>query len=165
MLHETSLTGINQRLVWAALIAWSVVVTITELGVAEGSPRPSRGPRRPFGGKGRRHPVVQTGRRSAPRRPQKRTRPNARTKGQRSVAASRRIGTRCVTGLRSDSGDRRRRANQLGKRGYQPMTLREVARTLRLASSRTEGVPRTASPAGRSRTRRRAAPSCPCSCG
>jgi hypothetical protein len=47
MLHETSLTGINQRLVWAALIAWSVVVTITELGVAEGSPRPSRGSRRP----------------------------------------------------------------------------------------------------------------------
>jgi Protein of unknown function (DUF998) len=31
MLHETFLTGINQRLVWAALIAWSVVVTITEL--------------------------------------------------------------------------------------------------------------------------------------
>jgi hypothetical membrane protein len=31
MLHETYLTGINQRLVWAALIAWSVVVTVTEL--------------------------------------------------------------------------------------------------------------------------------------
>jgi Protein of unknown function (DUF998) len=31
MLHETFLTGINQRLVWAALIAWSVVVTVTEL--------------------------------------------------------------------------------------------------------------------------------------
>jgi hypothetical protein len=30
-LHDTSLTGIHQRLVWAALIAWSAVVTITEL--------------------------------------------------------------------------------------------------------------------------------------
>jgi hypothetical protein len=38
MLHETYLTGINQRLVWAALIAWSVVVTITELA----SHRPAR---------------------------------------------------------------------------------------------------------------------------
>ncbi len=33
MLHETFLTGINQRLVWAVLIAWSVVVTITELAI------------------------------------------------------------------------------------------------------------------------------------
>ena len=30
-LHDTFLTGIHQRLVWAALIAWSIVVTITEL--------------------------------------------------------------------------------------------------------------------------------------
>lgn len=35
MLHETFLTGISQRLVWAALIAWSVVVTITELVSAQ----------------------------------------------------------------------------------------------------------------------------------
>ena len=40
MLHETYLTGINQRLVWAALIAWSVVVTVTELA----SHRPGRAP-------------------------------------------------------------------------------------------------------------------------
>jgi hypothetical protein len=39
MLQETFLTGIHQRLVWAALIAWSVVVTITELGSAHGSRR------------------------------------------------------------------------------------------------------------------------------
>ena len=32
VLQETVLTGINQRLVWAALIAWSVVVTITDRG-------------------------------------------------------------------------------------------------------------------------------------
>lgn len=31
LLHETFLTGINQRLVWAALIAWTVAATITEL--------------------------------------------------------------------------------------------------------------------------------------
>jgi hypothetical membrane protein len=31
ILHDTFLTGINQRLVWAALIAWSVVVTTSEL--------------------------------------------------------------------------------------------------------------------------------------
>jgi 4-amino-4-deoxy-L-arabinose transferase-like glycosyltransferase len=30
-LHDTFLTGIHQRLVWAALITWSVVVTIAEL--------------------------------------------------------------------------------------------------------------------------------------
>ncbi len=30
-LHNTSLTGIHQRLVWAALIAWAALVTITEL--------------------------------------------------------------------------------------------------------------------------------------
>jgi hypothetical protein len=47
MLHETFLTRINQRLVWAALIAWSVVVTITELVGAEGTRRPDRGSRRP----------------------------------------------------------------------------------------------------------------------
>jgi len=34
ILHDTFLTGINQRLVWAALIAWSVVVTITQLAAA-----------------------------------------------------------------------------------------------------------------------------------
>jgi hypothetical protein len=35
-LDDTFLTGIHQRLVWAALIAWSAVVTITELmGVNE----------------------------------------------------------------------------------------------------------------------------------
>ena len=37
MLHETFLTGINQRLVWAALIAWSLVVTISELAARHGS--------------------------------------------------------------------------------------------------------------------------------
>jgi len=31
VLHDTFLTGIHQRLVWAALIAWSVAVTIAEL--------------------------------------------------------------------------------------------------------------------------------------
>jgi Protein of unknown function (DUF998) len=31
ILHDTFLTGIHQRLVWAALIAWSIVVTITDL--------------------------------------------------------------------------------------------------------------------------------------
>ena len=39
ILHETFLTGISQRLVWAALIAWSVVVTITELAASPGSGR------------------------------------------------------------------------------------------------------------------------------
>ena len=47
MLHETFLTGINQRLVWAALIAWSMAVTITELVGARRSRRPGRGSRRP----------------------------------------------------------------------------------------------------------------------
>jgi Protein of unknown function (DUF998) len=56
VLHETFLTGINQRLVWAALIAWSVVVTITELGVPRGAGGPievlgdrsaARGPQAP----------------------------------------------------------------------------------------------------------------------
>ena len=32
LLHDTFLTGINQRLVWATLIAWAAVVAITELG-------------------------------------------------------------------------------------------------------------------------------------
>ena len=31
MLHETTLTGINQRLVWASLFAWSIVVAHGEL--------------------------------------------------------------------------------------------------------------------------------------
>ena len=35
MLHETFLTGINQRMVWAALIAWSVVVTLTAVADAQ----------------------------------------------------------------------------------------------------------------------------------
>jgi Protein of unknown function (DUF998) len=39
VLHETFLTGINQRLVWATLIAWSVVVTITELVAVQESRR------------------------------------------------------------------------------------------------------------------------------
>ena len=47
MLHETFLTGINQRLVWATLIAWSVVVTISELVDVQGSRRPDRGSRQP----------------------------------------------------------------------------------------------------------------------
>jgi Protein of unknown function (DUF998) len=47
MLHDTFLTGINQRPVWAALIAWSVLVTLTELVGAQGSRRPDRGSRRP----------------------------------------------------------------------------------------------------------------------
>jgi len=47
ILHETALAGINQRLVWATLIAWSVVVTITELVGAQGSRRPDRVSRRP----------------------------------------------------------------------------------------------------------------------
>ena len=46
MLHETFLTGINQRLVWAALIAWSLVVTISELAARHGSRRLDRGSRR-----------------------------------------------------------------------------------------------------------------------
>jgi hypothetical protein len=50
MLHDTFLTGINQRLVWAALIAWSVVVTITELVGAQANRRPDRGSRRPVPG-------------------------------------------------------------------------------------------------------------------
>ncbi len=36
MLHETYLTGIKQRLMWAALIACSVVVTVTELASHRG---------------------------------------------------------------------------------------------------------------------------------
>jgi hypothetical protein len=32
LLHATFLTGLNQRLVWATLITWSVVVTMSELG-------------------------------------------------------------------------------------------------------------------------------------
>jgi Protein of unknown function (DUF998) len=31
LLHDTSLNGIHQRLVWSALLAWSVAVTVTEL--------------------------------------------------------------------------------------------------------------------------------------
>jgi Protein of unknown function (DUF998) len=44
LLHETFVTGINQRLVWAALIAWSVVVTIGELNALRGGAGPVRRP-------------------------------------------------------------------------------------------------------------------------
>jgi hypothetical protein len=36
-LDDTFLSGLHQRLVWAALIGWTLLVTITELGVTERS--------------------------------------------------------------------------------------------------------------------------------
>lgn len=47
LLNETSLTGISQRMVWSALIAWSVLVTIIELQGAQASRQLDRGSRRP----------------------------------------------------------------------------------------------------------------------